>query len=52
MAWWAWLLLAWLVLATLLALWLGRAARRIKQMERLDAERRSPEELLKHRRAG
>ncbi|MBB3676957.1 hypothetical protein [Modestobacter versicolor] len=34
MSWWAWLAVCWVVLATLTALLLGRAARVVKRMER------------------
>jgi hypothetical protein len=50
MAWWAWLLLGWVVLAALLALWLGAAARRIKQIERLEAARDRAPGPPRHRR--
>ena len=52
MAWWAWLLLGWAVVAMLLALWLGKVARHIKRRERLDAERRSLDEQLRHHQTG
>jgi hypothetical protein len=52
MAWWAWLLLGWAVLATLLALCLGKVAGHIKRQERLDAECRSLDEQLRHHRTG
>ena len=39
MPWWVWLLAAWAVIAAVVALWLGGAARLIKREERLDAQR-------------
>ena len=44
MAWWMWLLIGWVIVATVLTLWLGLAAQRIKYMERLDAHRRGYEQ--------
>jgi hypothetical protein len=52
MAWWALFLLGWVILAILLALWLGRAARHIKRLERRQGEHRSPDEQFRHGRAG
>jgi hypothetical protein len=34
MSWWAWLLIGWIVVASIAALWLGAAARVIKRRER------------------
>jgi hypothetical protein len=50
-SWWTWLLVGWAVVATVLALWLGSAARCIKHAERLAAERPSVDERNEHHRA-
>jgi hypothetical protein len=53
MAWWAWVLLAWPVIAALAAWWIGAAARRIKQLERLDRARAAQrDEALRRERPG
>jgi hypothetical protein len=42
MAWWAWLLVGWVVLACALAILLGSAARLIKKVEHRAADLQSP----------
>jgi hypothetical protein len=46
MAWWVWLVLGWVVLAVLIAGWLGAAATVIKRRERDDLFRQLPDRLL------
>jgi hypothetical protein len=42
MVWWGWLLLAWVVVAGLLALGMGATARTIEREERAEAARKHP----------
>ena len=54
MPWWAWLLATWVLVAAVVAVWLGGAAGLIKREERLDAQRASawdPSDI-DHRAAG